>query len=136
MPGSLRFLKVRFSPTQSVTRPPPYNVGMSRANSGFAVAWWLLACCALVFAMVVVGGITRLTHSGLSIVEWQPILGALPPLNDAQWTEIFAKYQKTPEFRLKNFDMTLEGFKGIFWWEYIHRNLGRLIGLAFFVPFL
>ena len=101
-----------------------------------AVAWWLLACCALVFAMVVVGGITRLTHSGLSIVEWQPIVGTVPPLNDAQWEETFAKYRKTPEFKQKNFDMTLAGFKSIFWWEYIHRLLGRVIGLAFLVPFL
>jgi cytochrome c oxidase assembly protein subunit 15 len=112
---------------------------MSRANptsaSQRAIAYWLLACCALVFAMVVVGGITRLTHSGLSIVEWQPVMGTLPPLNDAQWQETFAKYQLTPEFRLRNHDMTLEGFKGIFWWEYSHRLLGRVIGFVFFVPF-
>src|SRR5689334_1537336 len=100
------------------------------------IAIWLLACCALVFAMVVVGGITRLTHSGLSIVEWQPIVGTLPPMNDAQWAETFAKYQRTPEFRLRNHDMTLAGFKGIFWWEYAHRLLGRLIGMAFLLPFL
>ena len=98
------------------------------------VAAWLLVCCALVFVMVVVGGITRLTHSGLSIVEWQPIVGTLPPMNDAQWAETFAKYQRTPEFRLRNHDMTLAGFKGIFWWEYFHRLLGRLVGVVFFVP--
>ena len=101
-----------------------------------AVAAWLLACCALVFAMVVVGGATRLTHSGLSIVEWQPLVGALPPLNDAQWAETFGKYRLTPEFRLRNHDMDVEGFKTIFWWEYFHRLLGRLIGVAFLVPFL
>jgi cytochrome c oxidase assembly protein subunit 15 len=101
-----------------------------------AVAAWLLVCCALVFAMVVIGGITRLTHSGLSMVEWQPIVGAIPPLNDAQWAETFAKYRQTPEFRLRNHDMTVEGFKGIFWWEYVHRLLGRIIGLAFLIPFL
>jgi heme a synthase len=100
-----------------------------------AVAIWLLACCALVLLMVVVGGITRLTHSGLSIVEWQPIVGTVPPLNDAQWEETFGKYKQTPEFRLRNHDMTLAGFKGIFWWEYVHRLLGRLIGAAFLVPF-
>jgi cytochrome c oxidase assembly protein subunit 15 len=100
------------------------------------VALWLLACCALVFAMVVVGGITRLTHSGLSIVEWQPLVGALPPLDEAQWERTFAKYRDTPEFKLRNHDMTLAGFKGIFWWEYFHRLLGRLIGVAFFVPFV
>jgi len=86
--------------------------------------------------MVVVGGMTRLTHSGLSMVEWQPIVGAVPPLTDAQWEETFAKYRATPEFRLRNHDMTLAGFKGIFWWEYFHRLLGRVIGLVFLVPFL
>ena len=85
--------------------------------------------------MVVVGGITRLTHSGLSIVEWQPVMGTLPPLSDAQWEELFAKYRGTPEFRLRNHDMTLAGFKGIFWWEYVHRLLGRVVGLAFLLPF-
>jgi cytochrome c oxidase assembly protein subunit 15 len=106
-----------------------------RANR-IAIATWLLACCALVFAMVVVGGITRLTHSGLSIVEWQPIMGTLPPIGEAQWEEAFAKYRATPEFRQRNHDMTVEGFKGIFWWEYVHRLLGRLIGVAFLLPFL
>jgi len=101
-----------------------------------AIAAWLLACCAMVFAMIVVGGMTRLTHSGLSIVEWQPIVGAIPPLDDSQWEETFAKYRETPEYRLRNHDMTLEGFKGIFWWEYAHRLLGRVIGLVFFLPFL
>lgn len=86
--------------------------------------------------MIVVGGMTRLTRSGLSIVEWQPIVGTLPPLNDAQWEEAFAKYRQTPEFRLRNHDMTVAGFKGIFWWEYFHRLLGRVIGLAFLLPFL
>ena len=99
-----------------------------------AVAWWLLACAALVFAMVVVGGVTRLTHSGLSIVEWQPIVGAVPPLDEAQWQETFEKYKKTPEYRQVNRGMTLAQFKGIFWWEYAHRLLGRLIGVVFFVP--
>lgn len=100
------------------------------------IAAWLLCCCALVFAMVVVGGMTRLTHSGLSIVEWQPIVGTLPPLNDAQWEEAFAKYRATPEFKQRNHDMTLDGFRGIFWWEYAHRLLGRVIGLVFFIPFV
>ena len=100
------------------------------------VALWLLACCALVFAMVVVGGVTRLTHSGLSIVEWQPIVGTVPPLDDAAWQEAFRKYQQTPEFRKVNPDMDLAGFKGIFWWEYVHRLLGRLIGAAFLLPLL
>jgi heme a synthase len=100
------------------------------------VALWLLACCALVFAMVVVGGITRLTHSGLSIVEWQPIVGALPPLDDDAWRDAFRQYQQTPEFRQVNSQMDLAGFKRIFWWEYAHRLLGRLIGAAFLLPLL
>ena len=105
-------------------------------SSRRAMAAWLFACCALVFAIVVVGGITRLTHSGLSIVEWQPLVGAVPPLDDKEWQDTFAKYRETPEFRLRNFDMTLAGFKHIFWWEYGHRLLGRVIGVVFFVPFL
>ncbi len=98
------------------------------------VAAWLFVCCALVFAMVVVGGVTRLTHSGLSIVEWQPIVGTLPPLDEAQWQETLAKYRLTPEYRKVNAGMSLAEFKGIFWWEYVHRLLGRAIGVVFFVP--
>ncbi|HLQ00782.1 MAG TPA: COX15/CtaA family protein [Burkholderiales bacterium] len=105
-------------------------------NGDRAIAVWLLACCALVFAMVVVGGITRLTHSGLSIVEWQPIVGTLPPLDEGAWQETFRKYQQTPEYRLVNPDMGLAEFKKIFWWEYAHRLLGRLIGAALLLPFL
>ena len=109
---------------------------MTRTHPERAVAFWLLACCALLFAMVVVGGVTRLTHSGLSIVEWQPIVGALPPLDDAAWQETFGKYKQMPEYRLVNPGMNLEGFKSIFWWEYVHRLLGRLIGAAFLLPLL
>ena len=101
-----------------------------------AVAAWLFVCCALVFAMVVVGGVTRLTHSGLSIVEWQPIVGTLPPLSAGDWQEAFAKYQRTPEFRQVNHAMTLAEFKGIFWWEYAHRLLGRAIGVVFLLPLI
>lgn len=99
-----------------------------------AVAAWLAVCCALVAIMVLVGGVTRLTHSGLSIVEWQPIVGTLPPLSEADWQVAFEKYKQTPEYKLVNFGMSLAAFKGIFWWEYFHRLLGRLIGLVFFVP--
>ncbi len=99
------------------------------------VAAWLLVCCALVFAMVVVGGVTRLTHSGLSITEWQPIVGTVPPLSDAAWQDAFAKYQQTPEFQQVNRHMSLAEFKPIFWMEWAHRLLGRLIGLVFLVPF-
>jgi cytochrome c oxidase assembly protein subunit 15 len=101
-----------------------------------AIVAWLAICCLLVFAMVVVGGVTRLTHSGLSITEWQPIVGAIPPLTDADWNEAFAKYRLTPEFREVNHAMTLPEFKRIFWWEYVHRLLGRFIGVAFLLPYL
>jgi len=108
----------------------------AKAPASRAIAAWLLLCCAMLFAMVVVGGVTRLTHSGLSMVEWQPIVGSIPPLNDAEWQVTFQKYQQTPEFKLRNFDMGVEEFKGIFWWEYFHRLLGRLIGVVFFLPFV
>jgi cytochrome c oxidase assembly protein subunit 15 len=99
-----------------------------------AVAAWLLACCALIFAMVVVGGVTRLTHSGLSIVEWQPLVGTVPPFTDQDWQTLFEKYRQTPEYQQVNKGMGVDEFKGIFWLEYFHRLLGRLIGVVFFVP--
>jgi cytochrome c oxidase assembly protein subunit 15 len=113
---------------------PIFEPALASRSAHGAVAAWLFACCALVFAMIVVGGVTRLTHSGLSIVEWQPIVGTLPPLTDAQWQDAFVKYQATPEYRQFNHAMDLEGFKGIFWWEYFHRLLGRAIGIVFVVP--
>lgn len=97
---------------------------------------WLLACCALVFAMVVLGGVTRLTGSGLSMVDWKPVVGILPPLDDADWQEKFELYRQSPEFRHINTHMDVDDFKGIFWLEYLHRVLGRLIGLAFLLPFI
>lgn len=97
------------------------------------VALWLLACCAMVFVMVVLGGLTRLTESGLSMVEWQP-LHILPPMTEADWQDTFAKYQQSPEYRHRNAGMTVEGFKGIFWLEYIHRLWGRAIGVVFLLP--
>ena len=109
---------------------------MNTNNQQRAVAWWLFACCAMVFLTMVVGGVTRLTHSGLSIVEWKPLIGALPPLSHADWLEVFAKYQQTPEFIKRNHDMTLDGFQFIFWWEWAHRLSGRLIGVVFFVPYV
>lgn len=99
-----------------------------------AVLAWLFFTAALVFAMIVVGGATRLTDSGLSITEWKPILGAIPPLSDADWHEAFVKYQQIPEYHHVNKGMTLEDFKFIFWWEWSHRFLGRFIGLAFALP--
>jgi cytochrome c oxidase assembly protein subunit 15 len=100
------------------------------------IAYWLLTCCALVFAMVVLGGVTRLTGSGLSMVEWEPIVGTVPPLSQTQWQDTYHKYQQTPEYRKKNLGMSLEEFKGIFWFEYAHRLLGRSIGMVFLLPFL
>jgi cytochrome c oxidase assembly protein subunit 15 len=98
------------------------------------VATWLLVCCALVFAMVVLGGVTRLTGSGLSMAEWRPIMGALPPLSDAEWQRVFDIYKQTPEFRHVNSHMDVNDFKGIFWLEYLHRLLGRLLGFVFLLP--
>jgi len=86
--------------------------------------------------MVTLGGLTRITGSGLSITEWDLVMGALPPLNDAQWHEAFAKYQLIPQYRLENHGMSLDAFKAIFWWEWTHRLLGRLLGFVFFVPFV
>ncbi|MFM1982026.1 MAG: hypothetical protein RJB22_745 [Pseudomonadota bacterium] len=101
-----------------------------------AIANWLLAVASLVFLMVVVGGITRLTESGLSITEWKPITGVIPPLTEADWQEAFRKYQQIPEYQLINQGMSLAQFKFIFFWEWVHRLLGRVIGLAFAVPLL
>lgn len=99
-----------------------------------AVAIWLFAVAGLVALMVVIGGLTRLTESGLSMVEWKPITGWLPPLSDTAWAAEFEKYKQFPEYQKVNIGMTLEGFKDIFWLEYIHRLLGRLIGVAFALP--
>lgn len=99
-----------------------------------ALAAWLLAVAGLVFLMVVVGGITRLTESGLSITEWKPVTGAIPPLNDAQWQAEFEKYRQIPEYQQVNRGMSLAAFKQIYFWEWAHRLLGRLIGLAFALP--
>ena len=101
-----------------------------------AVRGWLIAMAALIFAMVLVGGATRLTESGLSIVEWKPVAGTLPPLNETQWTAAFEAYKTIPQYRELNAGMSLSEFKTIFWWEWSHRLLGRFIGFAYLVPFL
>ena len=101
-----------------------------------AILTWLLTGCFLVAAMVIIGGITRLTHSGLSMVNWKPVTGVLPPLNDQQWQESFEAYQESPEFKKVNHHFDIEEYKAIFWWEYIHRLLGRIIGVVFLIPFL
>ncbi len=99
-----------------------------------AVRLWLYVVAALVLAMVLVGGATRLTESGLSITQWQPVMGALPPMSEAQWQEEFGKYQQIPQYRELNQGMSLGAFKTIFWWEWSHRLIGRLIGVAFLLP--
>ncbi len=114
-----------------MTRSP-----VDRDRSRRAVRTWLLAVAALVFAMVLVGGATRLTESGLSITEWQPVAGALPPLSAAEWQAQFDKYKAIPQYQSLNPGMNLDAFKTIFWWEWTHRLLGRLIGAAFLLPFL
>lgn len=108
----------------------------TRVTFDRAIAWWLIACAAMIFLMIVIGGITRLTESGLSITEWQPVEGVLPPLSPAQWQDAFARYQLIPQFHAIHAGMTLDQFKGIYFWEYLHRLWGRLIGIAFFLPFL
>jgi cytochrome c oxidase assembly protein subunit 15 len=105
-------------------------------KSRTAVGLWLLLVALVILAMVTIGGLTRLTGSGLSITEWKPIMGAIPPLTDAAWAEAFAKYKLIPQFQQMNSGMTLEGFKSIFWWEWSHRFLGRLVGALFLLPFL
>jgi len=107
------------------------NEGQSRA-----VRWWLFSVAALIAIMVLVGGATRLTESGLSIVEWKPVTGTLPPLTDAQWADAFEGYKAIPQYRELNAGMSLGEFKTIFWWEWSHRLLGRVIGAVYLLPFL
>jgi len=116
---------------------PQNNSDISDNNTGTrAVAIWLFVCAFMIFVMVVLGGVTRLTHSGLSMVEWKPATGFLPPMTELVWQDTFEKYQQYPEFKIKNPDMDLAGFKSIFWLEFIHRLWGRSIGIVFFVPFM
>ena len=112
------------------------QAGRAQADAQFAIRLWLFAVAALVVAIVIVGGATRLTESGLSITEWKPVLGALPPLNEAQWLAEFEKYRQIPQYSLVNKGMSLDEFKVIYWWEWGHRLLGRVIGLAFVIPLL
>jgi cytochrome c oxidase assembly protein subunit 15 len=114
----------------STDRPTPARA----AVQPHAIALWLLGIAALVFAMVVVGGITRLTESGLSITRWDVVSGTLPPLTEADWQRQFLAYQQSSQYQLMNRGMSLAEFKGIFFWEYVHRLLGRLVGLAFALP--
>ena len=97
---------------------------------------WLLGMCLIISIMIIVGGLTRLTDSGLSITQWQLFSGIIPPLNENQWNNYFNLYKEIPEYKLQNFSMTLDEFKIIFWWEFIHRFLGRLIGISFLIPLI
>ena len=109
---------------------------VSDENKNFYVSFWLLLTILLVSLMIVIGGLTRLTDSGLSIVEWRPIMGTIPPITSQAWTEVFNKYKLTPEYQIVNFSMSIEEFKFIFWWEWFHRFLARFIGLIFLIPFI
>ena len=109
---------------------------MTKSRPNNAVIAWLLTGCVLIAIMVVIGGITRLTHSGLSITEWEPIMGAVPPTSDTEWEEAFDKYKQIPEYEAKHYWMELEDFKFIYFWEYIHRQWGRMMGVVFFIPFM
>ncbi|KAB2884170.1 MAG: heme A synthase [Albidovulum sp.] len=124
---------------EGVTVPLPPVGGMIDEGRGGARGWvrlWLVILFALVVAMIAVGGLTRLTDSGLSITEWRPVTGALPPMNEADWQAEYAKYQASPEFQLQNHQMDLAAFKAIYWWEWGHRQLGRVVGLVWVVGFV
>lgn len=107
-----------------------------KMNHNKPVIIWLLSGCFLIFIMVVVGGITRITDSGLSMVKWELFMGAIPPLNNLQWEEVFTLYQQSPEGKKLNYNFTLSEFKYIYFWEYLHRMIGRLLGLVFIIPFI
>lgn len=115
---------------------PTHLTKNSSTHNLLGIRIWLYVICLLVFIMVIIGGVTRLTDSGLSITEWKPLLGAIPPLSEAHWLDEFEKYRKIPEYQLQNKGMSLSEFQFIYWWEWGHRFFGRLIGLAFFIPFV
>ena len=110
--------------------------GRDRTRDRAAIRVWLYVVALMIIAIVVLGGATRLTHSGLAITEWQPVHGVVPPLNDTEWQNEFAKYQQIPEYRELNQGMTLDDFKGIFWWEWAHRIVARLIGAVVLLPMI
>ena len=120
----------QMSATEVANRAP-----LGARTDSFAF-WWLITMAALVGVMVLIGGVTRLTGSGLSMVEWRPLMGTLPPLSAAEWQRVYELYLASPEYNEFNYGMDLAGFKTIFFWEYFHRLWGRLLGLAFAVPFL
>jgi cytochrome c oxidase assembly protein subunit 15 len=119
-----------------MTRYKYYTPSIHRRRNDPAVGLWLLATAFMILLMAVIGAITRLTESGLSIMEWAPISGALPPMSDAEWQRLFDLYKQIPEYQQINRGMSLAEFKGIFWWEWVHRLWGRLIGLVYGLPLL
>src|SRR5207247_2417790 len=127
---TIRCAQIHSSAASMTAIPAP------RARQIRAVRFWLFSIAALIAIMVLVGGATRLTESGLSIVEWKPLTGTLPPLSEAQWHDVFEGYRKIPQYRELNAGMTLAEFKTIFWWEWSHRLLGRFIGAVYLLPFL
>jgi len=129
--GTTAVMIARF-PQDSSRRTMDSSPTLTTRNK--AIATWLLICCGMVFAMIVLGGVTRLTGSGLSMAEWRPIMGVVPPLTDAEWQRVFEIYQQTPEFQKVNSHFDVDDFKGIFWLEYLHRLLGRLLGFVFALP--
>lgn len=135
MAGQRKLFEDVGSETRGVA-PQGGMIDAGKRGARGAIRIWLFILFALVVAMIAVGGLTRLTDSGLSITEWRPVTGALPPLSDADWQVEFAKYQASPEYRLQNSHMDLAAFKSIFWWEWGHRQLGRVIGVVWAVGFL
>src|SRR4051794_41472682 len=130
MAGIIRARAPDFNRAQTTMTPVP------RTQDVAAIRIWLLVVAGLIALMVLVGGATRLTESGLSIVEWKPVTGTLPPLSEPAWSDAFAAYKTIPQYRQMNAGMTLHQFKTIFWWEWSHRLLGRVIGLVYLIPFL
>jgi len=134
--GSLDLARARANNLPRMTALSLPDAARKGADARKPLAAWLACVAVLLLAMIMLGGLTRLTQSGLSITEWRPVTGAIPPLSAAEWAQEFAKYQKIPEYRYVNAGMTLEGFKTIYWWEWSHRLLGRLIGFVFLLPML
>ncbi|MGH1579026.1 heme A synthase [Planktotalea sp.] len=126
-----------FEEVESAEKAAPVTGGIDSANRGArrGIRIWLMVLFALVALMIVVGGLTRLTDSGLSITEWKPVTGAMPPLNEAAWLAEFDKYKATPEYKLQNIGMSLSEFQFIYWWEWGHRQLGRVVGLVWAIGF-
>src|SRR5476651_2465818 len=124
----------KMSASQTLVSAHGANPAIAQSESKRGVRIWLLVVAALVFAMVLVGGATRLTESGLSITQWKPVTGIIPPFSDADWQAEFTRYKQIPQYAQLNPDMDVEGFKTIFYWEWSHRLLARVIGLAFILP--